>query len=481
MLADTVDYGEYKLGTRSESIVFSMQTMTVKFGNALAGFMASMTLSIVGYVPNQVQSESTLLGLRSVMFLVSTAIIIIMVLIYIKYYKLNGNFYKSMLDALEVSRSKAKAEKESRYIVRYALSEKHMLLNTQARTKEEIINKMVDTLIDSHEISNLEEIRTAILKREQQASTGIADGIAIPHAKCSAISKPQIVIATLTNPIDFNAADGKPTDLICLIASPDDGNSHLETIGRLSILLNDKKIRSAIRGVKDMGIVFGPFLFSSWEEAFKLNASPWYQEQAKKLEDTAHIKIISTDWRYGARHTLTTKPVTKLSDFHGLKIRVPTNQIQVKGFEVLGATPTSMALGEVYTSIQQGTIDGVENPLAVLYNGKFHEVAKYLLLDGHVYNVTNLVVGIDFYNSLTKEQQQLLTETCNEAAKYQNEIQEQVEQDILNKFKQEGVTITTPSPEFKADLINASKAFYSLPEFSDWSENLYDTVKQNMQ
>lgn len=234
------------------------------------------------------------------------------------------------------------------------------------------------------------------------------------------------------------------------------------------------------RGVKDMGIVFGPFLFSSWEEAFKLNASPWYKEQAKKLEEVAHIKIISTDWRYGARHTLTTKPVNKLEDLHGLKVRVPTNQIQVKGFEVLGATPTPMALGEVYTSIQQGTIDGVENPLAVLYNGKFHEVAKYLLLDGHVYNVTNLVVGVDFYNSLTPEQQKLLSETCDEAGRYQNELQEQIEKEILAKFKEEGVTITTPSAEFRQDLVNASKKFYTLPEFSDWSDNLYETVKQNM-
>lgn len=237
----------------------------------------------------------------------------------------------------------------------------------------------------------------------------------------------------------------------------------------------------ADRGVPDMGIVFGPFLFSSWEQAFGLNASPWYQEQSKVLEEVAHIHIVSTDWRYGARHTLTTKPVNKLSDFHGLKIRVPTNLIQVKGFEVLGATPTPMALGEVYTSIQQGTIDGVENPLAVLYNGKFHEVAKYLLLDGHVYNVTNLVVGVDFWNSLTPEQQKLLKETCDEAGAYQNELQEQVEQELLQKFAAEGVTITEPSEEFKAELRQAAQAFYQLPEFTEqWSPNLYQTVQDNM-
>ena len=234
------------------------------------------------------------------------------------------------------------------------------------------------------------------------------------------------------------------------------------------------------RNVKDMGIVFGPFLFDSWDEVFKLNASKWYQEQSKILEEKAHIKIISTDWKYGKRHTLTNKPVTKISDFQGLKVRVPTNTIQVKGFEVLGATPTPMALGEVYTSIQQGTIDGVENPLAVLYNGKFHEVAKYLLLDGHVYNVTNIVVGTDFYNSLTPELQQVLRESCAEAGRYQNTLQDQIEQEMLTKFAEEGVTITTPSPELQQELKDASLKFYTLPEFSDWSPNLYETVKAEM-
>lgn len=235
------------------------------------------------------------------------------------------------------------------------------------------------------------------------------------------------------------------------------------------------------RGVKDMGIVFGPFLFDNWDQAFKLNASQWYQDQSKLVEENAHLKIIGADWKYGARHTLTTKPINKVEDFKGMKIRVPTNNIQVKGFEVLGATPTPMALGEVYTSLQQGTIDGVENPLAVLYNGKFHEVAKYLLLDGHVFNITNLVVGTDFYNSLTPEQQKLLVETCKEAGVYQNKIVEDSEAEILAKFKAEGVTVVDPSPEFKKALVETSKKFYSLPDFKDWTPGLYDTVKKAMQ
>ena len=234
------------------------------------------------------------------------------------------------------------------------------------------------------------------------------------------------------------------------------------------------------RGVKDFGIVFGPYLFDSWDEAYKLYESSWYQEQADKLAEVAKLKIVASNWRFGVRHTLTTKPVQSLADLHGIKLRVPTNVIQLKGMEVLGTAPTPMALGEVYTALQQGTIDGVENPVALLYYGKFHEVAKYLLLDSHVYNITNLVVGVDFFNSLTKEQQQMLMDTCKEAGLYQNKLSEESDIALIKKMQDEGVTVIEPTPEFKQELKEASKKFYTLPDFKDWSPNLYETVKAAM-
>ena len=194
-------------------------------------------------------------------------------------------------------------------------------------------------------------------------------------------------------------------------------------------------------GSKSEGIVFGPFLFNNWEEANRLHHSAWYKDQAQKLEKQAHLKIVAANWRYGARHTLSTQPITQLEDFQGLRVRVPTNIIQIKGFEVLGAKPVPMPLDEVYNALKKGEIDAVENPLAVLYNGKFQEVAKYLLLDGHVHNVTNLVVGEAFWNS---------------------------------------VTITFPDELLRIQLKAASLKFYTLPEFSKWSPNLYETVNKAM-
>lgn len=251
MLADTVDYGEYKLGTRSESIVFSMQTMTVKFGNALAGFMSSLTLAIVGYVPNVPQSESTLFGLRFVMFIASSILIGVMVLIYLRRYKLNGDFYKNMLSALEVSREKTMREREGKFFVRYSLDPNRIFVKTQAQNKTEIINKLVDALKDNPAIGDLEKVRVAIFEREAKASTGIADGIAIPHAKSSEVSKCMMAVAVLDKAIDFEAPDKKPCDLIFLLVSPDDGNSHLEMIGRLGLILNDKETQQNLRAAND--------------------------------------------------------------------------------------------------------------------------------------------------------------------------------------------------------------------------------------
>ncbi|QNH54886.1 TRAP transporter substrate-binding protein DctP [Selenomonas timonae] len=234
----------------------------------------------------------------------------------------------------------------------------------------------------------------------------------------------------------------------------------------------------ADRGVKDFGIVFGPFLFDNWDECWKLVKSQWYADKSKELEGKG-LKLLGSNWVYGARHTLTTKPVNTVEDLKGLKIRVPNNGIQVKGFEVLGAVPTPMPLGDTYTALQQGTIDGVENPLPVLYNGKFQEVAKYLILDGHVKNFTTLVCGAQFFNSLTPEQQKLLVETCEEAGLYNNEQQAASEKEVLEKFRSEGVTIVEPSDTVLAGFRNASQKFYTLPDFG-WSNGLYDTVKAAM-
>jgi len=232
-------------------------------------------------------------------------------------------------------------------------------------------------------------------------------------------------------------------------------------------------------GVPDFGIVFGPFLFDNWDQCWTLIESDWYKDQCAQLEAKG-LKLLASNWAYGARHTMTVKPVNTVEDMAGLKIRVPNNKIQSLGFDVLGATSTGMALGDVYQALQTKTIDGAENPLATLYGRKLQEVAKYLILDGHVLNFTTWVCSNDWFNSLTEEQQNILLETGKEAGLYNNEIQAASEQEYLQMMKDEGVTVVEPTEEVLDGFRAKAQAFYEMGDQFGWSDGLYETVRAAM-
>lgn len=232
-------------------------------------------------------------------------------------------------------------------------------------------------------------------------------------------------------------------------------------------------------GVPDFGIVFGPFLFDNWDQCWKLTKSNWYKDQCAKLEKKG-LHIIASNWVYGARHTMTVAPVKKVEDLKGMKIRVPSNKIQSVGFDTLGATSTGMPLGEVYQALQTKTIDGAENPIATLYGRKLQEVAKNLILDGHVLNFTTWVVSEQWFKSLTPEQQKWVTETAEEAGLINNKIQKDSEQGYLDKMKKEGVTVVVPSPEVMNAFREKAKPFYAKGKDFGWSDGLYETVRKAM-
>ena len=228
-------------------------------------------------------------------------------------------------------------------------------------------------------------------------------------------------------------------------------------------------------GVADFGIVFSPFLFDNWEQCWKLIESDWYKDQCAQLEKKG-LKVLVSNWVYGARHTLTVKPVNKVEDLAGMKIRVPNNQIQSYGFDCLGAVSTGMDLGDVYSAMQTKTIDGAENPLATLYGRKLHEVGKYLILDGHVLNFTTLVCSADWFNSLTEQQQKWLVETGIEAGKYNNEVQAKEEANYLKMMKDDGVTVVEPTQEVLDGFRAKAQDFYKHSKTFGWSDGLYEKV-----
>lgn len=230
------------------------------------------------------------------------------------------------------------------------------------------------------------------------------------------------------------------------------------------------------RGAKDMGIQFAPFLFDNYDEAWKLVDSDWWTEQLDICRSNG-LEILTSKFVYGTRNLMTVKPVHSVEDLKGMKIRVPNNTIQVKGFEALGAVATPMALGEVYTALQQGTIDGVENPASALLGLGFGEVAKYLIVDQHVLNTTIWLTGTTWFSTLTEEQQQWLKDSGDKAGLVSEQLNAELEESALASLAEQGVEVYYPTEEELQGFKDAAVSFYDFPEVKElFSEGLYEKV-----
>lgn len=228
-------------------------------------------------------------------------------------------------------------------------------------------------------------------------------------------------------------------------------------------------------GVKDLQILMGPYLFKTWDQVEKVYTSSWFKEQEKLLEEK-NIKVLATNWRYGDRNTMTTSLVEHPADVKGKKIRVVQAETFIKAWEALGASPTPMALGDVYPALQNGTIDGLENPLTTLYGNRYQEIAKYLLMDAHNKTINIVVCSKTFFDTLTPEQQELLMKTAKEAGEYQNKLAKEKDEELIEEFKKAGVTITEADyDEWRA----AAQSFYDNMA-GQWTEGLYDRIQEIM-
>lgn len=232
-------------------------------------------------------------------------------------------------------------------------------------------------------------------------------------------------------------------------------------------------------GVKDMGIMYGPFFFDSWDDVWALVDSDWYAEQSQILEEKG-LKLLASNWIYGDRHLMTKNKVQSPEDLNGLKIRVASSDIYIEGWNALGATSTGIALGETYQALQTGVVEGVENPLSVLYAQSFQEVTPYLLLTSHIKNFTTWVCGTDFYDTLSPEHQELLVQTAEEAGIYNNDLQLKADEEYRAKLEEAKVTITELTDEERAAWKEQAKGFYEKGEQFGWSDGLYETTQKAM-
>ncbi|GAB3456316.1 C4-dicarboxylate TRAP transporter substrate-binding protein [Insolitispirillum peregrinum] len=224
----------------------------------------------------------------------------------------------------------------------------------------------------------------------------------------------------------------------------------------------------------DLGILFGPYLSDSPEKLFKIYESPWYLQKKEALKAKG-IHVVLSNYLYGVRHILAKKPIRTPDDMKGMKIRVPNNVMQIKTIEAMGATATPMPLADVYPALTTGLIDGVENPVSVLYGAKLHEEAKFLSKVGYLTNTSIWLGGEAYFKTLPADVVTLLEETGYQAGLYSQKVSAEQDAELIEKMKAAGVTVIEPDvAKFK----DATKVVYS--QFPKWSPGLYDTIQQQL-
>ncbi|WP_291635335.1 TRAP transporter substrate-binding protein [Clostridium sp.] len=143
----------------------------------------------------------------------------------------------------------------------------------------------------------------------------------------------------------------------------------------------------------------------------------------------------------GFRHFFTTKPVKTVADLKGMKIRVSNDPVMNGMVKGLGASPTVVSFGELYSALQTGVVDGAEQPIANYKSNAFQEVAPNMILDGHTLGAIQVVITDAAWDKLTTEQQGILTEAGKYASEFNRKISEEAENKVLADLKAEGVNI----------------------------------------
>ncbi len=183
-----------------------------------------------------------------------------------------------------------------------------------------------------------------------------------------------------------------------------------------------------------------PYMYASKEIAFDVLDGEAGKGMLTRVENQG---LVGLGWlELGVRNvTNNVRPVASPEDLEGIKLRTMKVPAHVATFETLGANPTPMNFGEVYSALQQGVIDGQENPLAIITSQRFYEVQKYLSTTGHVFAVYMPVISKPFFDSLPEEHRQLIRESMAAARDYQAELVASEDAAQLEQIRSSGVEV----------------------------------------
>ena len=149
-------------------------------------------------------------------------------------------------------------------------------------------------------------------------------------------------------------------------------------------------------------------------------------------------------WDNGIRHMTNSKhPITKVDDMKGLKMRTPPDSVLVDIMQSLGAEAQQIKFAELYVALQQGVVDGQENPLMNIYASKLYEVQKHLALTSHQFQMTPLLMSKRSWDRLSEADRKAVQEAAAEATALQRKLSKESDDKLLGELKAKGVQVTT--------------------------------------
>ena len=240
-----------------------------------------------------------------------------------------------------------------------------------------------------------------------------------------------------------------------------------------SQLGNEMQMQSALRGgtqemmsasttslasvVKEFGLLDFPFIVSTTAQAEALVAGPFGQAMIDVLPEKDLIGL--GYWGLGFRNaTNSSRSIAKVEDFAGLKLRVIPNPVFLETFKALKANPVPMNFGELYTALENKTVDGQENPYTVILSNKFYEVQKFVTATNHAYTQNILLISKKFWDKLSPEEQKMIREAVAETRDYQREQTRIQTEKALAELKSKGMTFNEIAPAEYARMQQATKA-----------------------
>lgn len=216
---------------------------------------------------------------------------------------------------------------------------------------------------------------------------------------------------------------------------------------------------AALSGFTPSTAIFDlPYLFKNEAAAEEVLDGPLGDNVGKALEPQGFYLLgwMTQSWR----HLTCNKEVTKPADVAGIKIRTMDSKYHMAHFNTLGASAIPMAMSELYTALQQGTIDAQENPYTNIVNSRFYEVQKYVVETGHIYDACPLIISTLTWKRLDDNQKKIIKEAAAEAVNWERKEVKKDDDLFREQVKKSGTTVIVLTPEQRAEFRKAAQPVY---------------------